>query len=447
MAKKQIVVIGLGVTGLSCVDYLLKQGEAVVAMDTREQPTLLKEVQQRYPHLPLYLGEKTWPQAILNEAKALVVSPGVAISHPAIVLAKEAGVEIIGDVELFARVNHTPVIAITGSNGKSTVTSLVGDMAKLSGKRVAVIGNIGVPVLSMDFSQHYDLIVMELSSFQLETTSSLKPVAATVLNISPDHMDRYSTLQDYVNAKHRIYQNATYAVINHEDPLSACDELPSQTKRIYFSTNAPQEGQWGLCVKDAQLWLAYGEKLLISEKELKLTGKHNLVNALSALALGTSAGLPLEAMLQALREFTGLPHRCQWVADRNQVRWINDSKGTNVGACEAALKGLGEVTTGKIILILGGDGKGAEFDVLRKPVSQYCRAVILKGKDADKISVALKDCVPAFHVATMEEAVFQASHCAKPGDLVLLSPACASWDQYRDYTHRGAVFMEAVNKI
>jgi UDP-N-acetylmuramoylalanine--D-glutamate ligase len=447
VTKKQIIVIGLGVTGLSCVDFLLKKNEDVIAMDTREHPTLLSEVQKRYPDLTLYLGEKSWPQEVLNNAKALVVSPGVAISHPAIASAKAAGVEVIGDVELFARVNHAPVIAITGSNGKSTVTSLVGEMAKLSGKRVAVIGNIGVPVLSMDFSEPHDLIVMELSSFQLETTSSLKPLAATVLNISPDHMDRYSTLQDYVDAKHRIYHNATYAVINREDPLTENDSLDCQTHRIYFSMNAPQAGEWGLRVENAQLWLAYGEKLLISEKELKLTGKHNLMNALSALALGTSAGLPLEAMLQALREFTGLPHRCQWVADRNEVRWINDSKGTNVGACEAALKGLGEVIPGKIVLILGGDGKGAEFDVLRKPVSEYCRAVILKGQDADKISLALKDCVPAFHVATMEEAVSQASHCAKPGDLVLLSPACASWDQYRDYAHRGAVFMEAVNKI
>ena len=446
MTKAEYIVIGLGATGVSCVDFLLAKKHSVIVMDTRDNPPMLKEIHRHYPELTVYTNEKNWPQSVLNQAKALIVSPGISVMHPAIQHAKEAGVEIIGDIELFAQFNQTPVIAITGSNGKSTVTALVGEMARLAGKRVAVVGNIGVPVLSTDFSQPYDLIVMELSSFQLETTRSLKPLASTVLNISPDHMDRYDKLEDYVRAKHRIYDETMVAVINRDDPLSN-STLKTSTQKIYFSSGVAQDNEWGLQHYQGHTWLSYGSKRLLCETDLKLAGKHNLVNALSALALGHVAGLSLESMCQAITEFKGLPHRCQWVADRENVKWINDSKGTNIGACEAALKGLGETTSGKIVLILGGDGKGADFSLLKTSVSQYCRAIILKGKDADKISQALKNCVPVFHVNTMEEAVLQASICAKPGDLVLLSPACASWDQYRDYAQRGEIFMEAVNKI
>lgn len=447
MERADYIVIGLGLTGRSCVDFLLAQGKTVIAMDTRESFVGQDEIVEKYPHLTIFTGEQSWPQMILNQAKVLVVSPGVSIAHPAIKKAKEAGVEVIGDIELFARINKVPVIAITGSNGKSTVTALVGEMARLAGKRVAVIGNIGVPVLSMEQKINYDLIVMELSSFQLETTSSLCPIAATVLNITPDHMDRYAAFEDYVAAKHRIFLGAKNIIVNQDDPLSENIKDPAVVKKYYFTSQEPTGSAFGLRKKEEQVWLAQGEQLLIAQAELKMTGRHNLMNALSALALGTAAGLPKEAMLAALREFKGLPHRCQWVADRHEIRWINDSKGTNVGACEAAIKGLGEGASGKIVLILGGDGKGADFTCLREGITRYCRAIILKGKDADKILVDLKDCVPAHRVTTMEEAVTCAVDCAKPGDLVLLSPACASLDQYRDYAHRGAVFMEAVNKI
>lgn len=446
MRRADYIVIGLGLTGRSCIDFLLTQGQTVIAMDTREAPVTLDEIQKCYPTLKVFTGENTWPQVILNQAKTLIVSPGVPITHPAIVEAKQAGAEVIGDVELFARMNRVPVIAITGSNGKSTVTALVGEMARLSGKQVAVIGNIGVPVLSMYKKVDYDLIVMELSSFQLETTSSLNPIVATVLNITPDHMDRYESFQDYVTAKYRVFLGAKHIIVNQDDSLSDPKGSPN-VKKYYFTLGEPTGSAFGLRREKEQIWLAQGEQLLLTQAELKISGMHNLMNALSALALGTAAGLPMTAMLTALREFKGLPHRCQWVMDRHQIRWINDSKGTNVGACEAAIKGLGEGASGKIVLILGGDGKGADFTCLREGILRYCRAIILKGKDADKIFEDLKDCVPAHRVVTMEEAVAQAVKCAYPGDLVLLSPACASLDQYQDYAHRGTVFMEAVNKI
>lgn len=445
MSRTDYIVIGLGLTGLSCIDFLLNRGSPVLAMDTRQAPPQLADIKMRYPSLRVYTGE-WWPQAYLNQAKAIVVSPGVTVSHPAIVEAKLAGCEVIGDVELFARFNQTPVIAITGANGKSTVTTLVGEMACASGKRVAVIGNIGVPVLSA-LDDPADLIVMELSSFQLETTSSLQPLAATVLNITPDHMDRYATFQDYVNAKHRIYYQAKHAIINKQDSLSNSTSISPSTQKWLFTLEEPQAGEFGLRYQDNRAWLAWGDQNLLCETELKIMGKHNLANALSALALGAAAGLEMEPMLQALREFKGLPHRCQWVAEYNNVHWFNDSKGTNIGACQAALMGLGEDAKGKIVLILGGEGKGADFKELLAPISRYCRAIIVKGKDADLILNDLKEAVPAIRAQTMDEAVKMASMKAYPGDIVLLSPACASLDQYRDYAHRGDVFMDVVKKI
>lgn len=446
MIRTDYIVIGLGITGLSCINFLTKKGLPVVVMDTREIPPQLETFKKQYPNLTVYTGN-TWPQEFLNHAKAIIVSPGISINHPAILQAKRAGAEIMGDVELFAQFNQSPVIAITGSNGKSTVTTLVGEMARIAGKKVAVIGNIGVPVLDALSQPQYDLIVMELSSFQLETTSSLHPLAATVLNITPDHMDRYASYQDYIDAKHRIYHNAKNVIINKQDPLSDSVAISLQAKKCFFTLNEPYVGEFGLRYRDNHAWLAYGENYLLCETELKIFGKHNLSNALSALALGTAAGLEMGAMIQALREFKGLPHRCQWVAEHNNIRWINDSKGTNVGACQAALLGLGSDAKGKIVLILGGDSKGADFKELRNTISRYCRAIIVKGKDADKILVDLNDAVPSYRVTTMQEAVETAASSAIAGDLVLLSPACASLDQYRDFSHRGEVFMDVVKSM
>lgn len=446
MGTIDYVIVGLGITGQSCVEYLVPQGYSVVVIDTRAAPPQLLAMQARYPTVPVYLEEAHWPVSTLLQASTWVVSPGISIQHPVIQQAKARGAAIVGDVELFAQRNTVPVIAITGSNGKSTVTTLVGEMARCAGKRVAVLGNIGTSVLSTHMHQDKDVIVMELSSFQLETTSSLRPFIATVLNVTEDHMDRYATLEDYAVAKHRIYRQAYHRVINCDDPLSNDPSTYASGKQWKFTANIPAADEFGLRFQDNQYWLAEGERLVISERELKIMGQHNLVNALSAFTIGTAAGWEESAMCQALREFEGLPHRCQWVADKQGVQWFNDSKGTNVGACFAAVKGLGDTIPGKLVLILGGDGKGADFSTLREVITQYCRAIVVKGKDADVILNALADCVPSYRVHMMKEAVAQAAVCAQEGDAVLLSPACASLDQYQDYAHRGEIFMAAVRE-
>lgn len=445
--KDLYIVIGLGITGLSCARFLSRQQLPFVMMDTRDAPPNLEAFRQQYPEVAVYTG-KSWPQDVLNGAKSLVVSPGVAIATPCIQEARKHGVEILGDIELFARFNRVPVIAITGANGKSTVTTLVGEMAKAAGKKVAVIGNIGTPVLdAFNDQQDDDLIVMELSSFQLETTSSLKPIAATVLNITPDHLDRYDSFADYAAAKHRIYKGASCAVINRQDPLSDSDTITASTQRVYFTLAEPKPGEWGLLWQDNVCWLAYGETLLLRTTEMKMVGQHNFANALSALALGHAAGLPMDRMLQALRTFSGLAHRCQSVAEQNQIKWINDSKGTNIGACQAALEGIGKQLSGKIVLLLGGDGKGADFNDLAPMVSQFCRRIIVMGKDTPLIKQALAHKVDTSIANDMIDAVEIAHRTAKAGDVVLLSPACSSLDQYRDFTHRGDTFVEAVKRI
>lgn len=446
--KNRHVVIGLGITGLSCVRFLTRQQIPFIVMDSRDNPPNLEAFRQAYPDITVYTG-KSWPQVILNEAACLVVSPGVSIATPAIQEAKQHGADIIGDIELFARHNRAPIIAITGANGKSTVTTLVGEMAKACGKKVAVVGNIGTPVLDALGEQHdYDLIVMELSSFQLETTRSLQPIAATVLNITPDHLDRYNSFADYAAAKHRIYHKAQHAVINAQDPFSDSDLIDeSNTQKHFFTLEDPEQGEWGLRTQNNVCWLAYGEVLLLETAKMKMFGQHNYANALSALALGQAAGLSMDNMLQALQTFSGLAHRCQSVAEFNHVKWVNDSKGTNIGACQAALEGIGKELDGKIVLLLGGDGKGADFNDLAPQVTQFCRQIIVMGKDTPLIKQALAPKIDTCVASTMQEAVEIAAKSAQAGDVVLLSPACSSLDQYRDFTHRGDIFVEAVKRI
>ncbi len=436
------VVIGLGVTGLSVVKFLNNLGVPLVVADTREVPPLLEAFRKSYPDVLVYTGED-WPQDLI-QAKTFVLSPGVALSHPFIQRASENGAEIIGDIELFARYNKVPVVAITGSNGKSTVTQLVGEMAERAGKKVAIIGNIGTPVLDSFLNdKESDLIVMELSSFQLETTLSLKPLVATVLNVTPDHMDRYDSFLDYAKAKHRIHHLAKQVVINKQDPLSSSASISPDAKTIYFTLDKPQAGEYGL----SENWLCLGEKKILSENQIKILGKHNVANVLSAFALGAAAGLDFPAMIEAVKHFSGLPHRCQHLAEKDGISWVNDSKGTNVGASVAAINGIGASIQGKIILLLGGDGKGADFSELAPLVRAYCKDIIVMGKDTQKIISALKDSASSHIVTNMQEAVQVAARCAQSGDVVLLSPACASLDQYRDYKHRGDTFKEAVQSL
>ena len=435
------LVVGLGLTGLSVVRFLKHQGHEVVVVDSRNNPPGLKELNQIFPDVSVYTG--VFDEALFMGAEQIIVSPGVPMSEPVIQHAVEKSVEIIGDVELFAREVTSPVVAITGSNGKSTVTTLVGDMAKQAGLNVAIGGNIGVPALDL-LSQHIDLYVLELSSFQLETLSSLKPVAATVLNVSPDHMDRYNNLEHYSKIKQDIFKNCKVSVINRDDKL--VKKMTSAQKFVSgFTLHDPAIGDFGLREFDGKSWLCKGGKKIIAEDELKIGGKHNVANALAALALGEAASISMEDMQLALREFKGLPHRTQWIAEDNGVAWFNDSKGTNVGATLAAIEGL--QVRKKLILIAGGIAKDADFSPLKNIIKEKVRVVILMGRDAPQIEQALEGVVPVFYAKDMDDAVHIAADLSHLGDSVLLSPACASFDMFRGFEHRGDVFKEAVEAM
>jgi UDP-N-acetylmuramoylalanine--D-glutamate ligase len=370
----------------------------------------------------------------------------VPLDQPQIQAAMQRGAEVLGDIELFARAVQAPVVAITGSNGKSTVTSLLGEMARIAGLQVAIGGNLGRPALEL-LNDEVQLYVLELSSFQLETTGSLRAAAAVVLNISADHMDRYRDLQHYVDTKALIYRGAQKAVVNRDDPRVA--ELAVQVNEIIgFTLSTPQAGDFGVTENEQSPWLCHGTLPLLPVTELRIPGRHNLANALAALALGSAVDLPMPAMLQALRTFAGLPHRTQFVADKRQLRWYNDSKGTNVGATLAALQGLHSAAgDSRTVLIAGGDCKGADFTELAPVVERTARAVILIGRDAPSIARVLRGRTRLAHARTLSDAVRQAVELAEPGDRVLLSPACASFDMFANFEARGQAFIEAVEAL
>lgn len=437
------VIIGLGVTGLACAQYFKTLNIPFTMMDSRIAPPKLAEFKSLFPDVPLYTGG--FSKDILSTATQVILSPGISKHHPDFAIIPSTA-SVIGDIELFAESVSSPVVAITGSNGKSTVTTLVGEMAKAVGISVGVGGNLGVPVLKLLLEKH-DLYVLELSSFQLETTYSLKPVVATVLNICPDHMDRYSTLVDYIAAKSRIFKGCQQIVVNRADPILPSD-FQKQIPIISFGLDAPTDvNQYGVIQKNGIDWLAKGKKALLPTTKLALFGRHNMANALAALALGESIHLPMEAMLSTLEKFQGLPHRCEWVKEINGVQWINDSKGTNVGATLSALQGLAADIPGKWILIAGGVGKNADFTPLRAMVKSHCRAVVLIGEAADELQALLEPVSPCYRANSLEEAVEISAKQAKPGDGVLLSPACASLDMFRDFEHRGEVFKAAVMAV
>ncbi len=434
---KRSLVVGLGKTGLSCARHLAGLGGEVVVVDSREQPPALAQLRAELPNVPVHLGG--FAEAAFASVDQLVVSPGVSLKEPAIAAAVARGVPVLGDIELFARRAQAQVIAITGSNGKSTVTTLVAAMAQRAGTDVRAGGNLGIPALELMFMSEPDLYILELSSFQLETTQSLRSAAAVVLNVSPDHMDRYTDLDDYANAKARIYADAAVKVVNSDDPVVTA---MAGENTLRFTLATPGPGDYGLRREAGGQWLARGERLLLPAQALRIPGRHNLANALAALALAEAVGLPEAAVLETLRSFEGLPHRTQWVAERDGVAWYNDSKGTNVGATLAALGGM----PGKAVLIAGGDGKGADFSPLRQVVKDKARAVVLIGRDAPLIEAALAGAAPVLHAADMAEAVTLAREAAQSGDAVLLSPACASFDMYSGYEERGEVFMATVKE-
>ena len=437
------IVVGLGKSGMSLVRFLARQGVSFAVADTRENPPELATLRRDYPQVEVRCGELD--VEFLCRADELYVSPGLALATPALQAAAARGVKLSGDIDLFARNAKAPIVAISGSNAKSTVTTLVGEMAVAAGKRVAVGGNLGMPALDL-LSNDVELYVMELSSFQLETTHQLGAEVATVLNVSEDHMDRYSGLPAYHLAKHRIFRGARQVVVNRQDALTRplmSDGLPCWT----FGLGAPDFKAFGLREENGEKYLAFEFQNLMPVRELKVRGAHNQANALAALALGHAVGLPFDAMLSSLRTFTGLEHRCQWVRELDGVSYYNDSKATNVGAALAAIDGLGMDMDGKLVLIAGGDGKGADFSGLRDSVTRYCRAVVLIGRDADLIADALGDAVPQVRAASLDEAIAQCRALAQPGDAVLLSPACASFDMFKNYEERGQLFARAVGAL
>ncbi len=438
------VVIGLGKTGLSCVRYLRGLGYKVAVNDTRDNPPNLAELQAEFPDVEISLGKLD--EHLLLKAHEIIASPGISINEPELLSARlNAGIAVIGDIELFCRAVDKPIVAITGSNAKSTVTTLVGLMAENAGINVAVGGNLGTPVLEL-LNQPADLYVLELSSFQLETTHSLRAAAAVVLNISEDHMDRYANMQEYHKAKHRIYRNCHFYVTNRQDLLTV-PLLPDMIPNTSFGLDKPDLNTYGVIREQGTSYLAKGQAKLLATDEMGIFGEHNVANALAALALGEAVNIPMAAMLQTLKAFTGLKHRCQLVSKHQGVAWYNDSKGTNVGATLAAINGLGAAISGKVLLIAGGVGKGQDFSPLSPALAQYGKALILLGEDADKIDQAVNADIKKVHVSSLVEAVKQAQQLASEGDAILLSPACASFDMFKHYEDRGEQFVLAVQHL
>ena len=424
--NKIVTVIGLGKTGLSCVEFLTKKQADVRVIDTRQNPA---GAEQLAKNIPLHTGglNLDW----LLQSDIIVISPGLAVKTPEIQTALSAGVEVIGDIELFCREADKPIIAITGSNGKSTVTSLVAEMAKAAGLNVGMGGNIGIPALSL-LEQNHDLYVLELSSFQLETTYSLKAVAATVLNISEDHMNRYADLEDYRQAKLKIYHQCQTAVINAEDPLTKEDNRQSAQVQLSFGEH---NADYWLKTDNGKQYLMAKDEVILPCDEVKLVGRHNYMNALAAIGLAQAAGIKTVGIQTALHTFTGLDHRFQLAHFADGVRWINDSKATNVGSTVAALTGLH--LTGTLHLLLGGDGKNADFSELQKLINKPHIHCYCFGQDGKQLA-ALSAQSHLFD--TMEQAIEYLRPQLKAGDMVLLSPACASLDQFASFEKRGEEF-------
>ena len=452
LANKFVLVLGLGETGLSLVRWLTAQGARVRAADSRDHPPALAAVRKDFPEIDMRCG--AFRRELLEGVEMIAISPGVPMRDPLVERAMALGIPVVGDIELFARAlpqGRCPkIIAITGANGKTTVTSMVGAMCRAAGLDTEVAGNISPAVLDVLIKRqgnHPDVWVLELSSFQLETTCSLNADAATVLNISEDHLDRYRDMGEYVAAKARIFRGEATGgvqVLNRDDALSAGMALRGRIQ-VTFGLNAPPTGDdWGIAQDADGIWLVHGSKRVMNATELQVAGMHNVANALAALALSRAVGIPLAPLVKGLRDFKGLPHRMERVAEIKGVVFYDDSKGTNVGATVAALQGLGC----SAVLIAGGDGKGQDFRPLGAAVAQHARAAVLIGRDAGKIAEAMKNSgIPVMQAQDMSAAVYLAAALAQPGNAVLLSPACASFDMFRNYAHRAEVFIAAVQTL
>lgn len=445
--KGATLVVGLGVSGQAICRHLNRQGVPFVIADTREQPPGFDTVQRLYPGVDIHCGPLT--ALDLSDVKEVVLSPGVDTRTPGLEsLHGEYNPEtgeprIVGEITLFARKAKAPIVAITGSNAKSTVTTLVGEMAQASAVKAAVGGNLGKAALDLLVdSPEADLYILELSSFQLETTPSLGAHCSAFLNLSEDHLDRHAGMDAYAAAKRRIFINASRAVVNADQAATwpGPETMPPQVS--YFSRHPPAENEWGLVVQNGDTLLMQGNDEWAKASELGLSGEHNLLNALAALSIGVHCGFSRDGMLNALRDFKGLKHRSERVANVKDVLWINDSKGTNVGATLAAIQGIGPSFEGRLVLLAGGVGKGADFSPLAVPLARYARQVLLYGRDAKLIDDALNKHVNIKHFEDLPGAMQAAYELAQPGDCVLLSPACASLDQFTGYQQRGDVFCQ-----
>ena len=432
------LVVGLGATGLSVARYLQRCDIKATYFDSRDEPPGIEQLDEICPGAKVLLGGKRLPKGI----ERIIASPGVSDSHPILAKAHKKKIDVISDIELFSREASAPFVAVTGSNGKSTVTTLLYHMCRSGGREVLAGGNLGEPALDLLSQDQPDVYVLELSSFQLHRTQNIPAQVAVLLNVSPDHLDWHTDENEYRQAKYRVYREAKAAVINRADEDATkyaehCDRV------ISFGLDAPEDGQYGLRIDEGQTYLARGETLLLSSGELAMYGVHNQLNALAALAAGDLLGLEMAAMLQVLVEFPGLPHRMQFVARIGAVDYINDSKATNVAAAVASIESVDTM----LVLIAGGDGKGGDFADLAGAVEDKLRAAVLIGKDAEKIAHALDTVMPVSFADTMGAAVSMAAKCAESDDTVLLAPACASLDQYNNYMERGDSFCAAVEAL
>ncbi len=448
LRDRPILVLGLGATGLSAARWLCGRGARVTVADTRRDPPGAEALAREWPGARLVCGP--YEPRLFETCTLMLISPGVPKDQPLIAAAAARGVPLWGDVELFARLLPAGqrVLAITGSNGKSTVTALAGELCRAAGLNTVVAGNIGLPVLdalaSAEAASAFpEVFVLELSSFQLETTISLQPRAATVLNLCEDHLDRYSSMGEYTAAKARIFAGPGVQVLNRDDPATLALARPGREVWTFGLSEPADASEWGLS-QGSEPWLQHGVRRLLPAAELGLLGRHNAMNALAALALVQALGVEAAELLSVLRTFRGLAHRVEKVAEKRGVLYIDDSKGTNVGATVAALSGLGRPA----VLIAGGQGKGQDFSPLAAAVARNCRAVLTLGQDAALIEAALREqSVPVRRCPNLEAAVAEAAALARAGDAVLLSPACASFDMFRDYAQRSEVFVAAVRAL
>ena len=442
------VIVGLGSTGLSCAKYFASKGKPYKVVDNRDDPPGLTELIEQFPATEYEVGG--FFLDTFKNARELVVSPGVSLNTSEIVAARCAGVPVTGDIDIFSKLVTTPIIGITGSNGKSTVVSILAEILKKAGKKYGLGGNLdGVnfkPALDLLGEGKKDFYVLELSSFQLETTEKLSAEVAAILNLSPDHMDRYETLEEYHRAKLRVFNGCKQILINRDDDYSYPQKklgLPVWD----YGFSRPGVNGLGLLEEDGDQYLAFQFEKLVSVNELKVFGQHNIKNVLAAAGLAMSLGIDMKYIRAAIKEFEGLPHRCQWVANIRGVEFYNDSKGTNVGATMAAVEGLGQIISGHILLIAGGISKGADFRPLVPMINRWGKEVILIGQDAVEMAANFDNDIQTYFANDMQDAVSVALEHATPGDAVLLSPACASFDMFQNFQERGQTFIQSVGRL